>query len=54
VTATKRAVAMATGVAGKDVGNGKGSKSDGDGAKRAIARRRAMAGLIYKIKKILW
>jgi hypothetical protein len=34
----------------KDVGNGEGSKSNGDGAKRAIARRRAMAGPIYKIK----
>ncbi len=37
-------------VAGKDVGNGKVGKSDGDAAKRAIARRRAMAGTIYKIK----
>ncbi len=49
-TATKRAVAMATWVAGKDAGNGKGGKSDGDGAKRAIVRRRAMAGPIYRIK----
>ncbi len=47
---TKRAVAMATRVAGKDAGNGEGSKSDGDGAKRAIARRRAVAGPIYKMK----
>jgi hypothetical protein len=49
-TAMKRAVAMATRVAGKDAGNGKGGKSNGVGAKRAIARRRAMAGPIYKIK----
>ncbi len=49
-TATKRAVAMAMRVAGKDAGYGKGGKSDGDGSKRAIARRRAMAGPIYKIK----
>jgi hypothetical protein len=47
---TKRAAAMATRVAGKDAGDGKGGKSDGDGAKRAIARRRAMAGPFYKIK----
>jgi hypothetical protein len=53
MTATKRAVAMATRVAGKDGGNGKGGKSDGDGTKRAIARRRAMAGPSYKINKIL-
>jgi hypothetical protein len=46
----KRAVAMVTRVAGKDAGNGKGGKSDGDGAKRAIARRREMVGPIYKIK----
>jgi hypothetical protein len=45
---TKRAVAMATRVAGKDAGNE--DKSNGDGTKRAIARRRAMAGPIYKIK----
>jgi hypothetical protein len=32
--ATKRAVAMATRVAGKDADNGKGSKSDGDGGKQ--------------------
>ncbi len=50
VTATKRAVAMATRVAGKDAGNGKGGKSNGDGTKRAIARKRAMAGPIYRIK----
>ncbi len=49
-TATKRAVAMATRVAGEDAGDGEGSKSNDDGAKRAIARRRAMAGPIYKIK----
>jgi hypothetical protein len=47
---TKRAVAMVTRVAGKDAGNGKGGKSNGKGAKWAIARRRAMAGPIYKIK----
>jgi hypothetical protein len=48
--ATMRAVAMATRVAGKAAGNGKGGKSDGDGAKKAIAMRRAMAGPIYKVK----
>jgi hypothetical protein len=48
--AMKRAEAMATRVAGKDAGDGEGGKSDGDGAKRAIARKRAMAGPIYKIK----
>jgi hypothetical protein len=48
--AMKRAVAMATRVVGKDAGNGKGGKSKGNGAKRAIARKRAMAGPIYKIK----
>jgi hypothetical protein len=32
-------------VAGKDAGNGEGSKSNGDGAKRA------MAGPFYKIKQ---
>jgi hypothetical protein len=42
---------MATRLAGMDAGNGKGSKSDDDGAKtRAIARKRVMAGPIYKIK----
>jgi hypothetical protein len=46
----KRAVAMATRVSGKDGGNGEGSKIDGNGAKRAIARKRVMAGPIYKIK----
>jgi hypothetical protein len=40
---------MATRVVGEDAGNGKGRKSDGDGVKRAIARKRAMAGPIYKI-----
>ncbi len=50
MTATKRAVAMATRVAGKDASNGKGGKSNGDGVKRAIARKGAMAGPIYKIK----
>jgi hypothetical protein len=49
-TVTKRAVAMAMRVVGKDAGNGEGGKSNGDGAKRAIARRRAMAVPIYKIK----
>jgi hypothetical protein len=48
--AMKRAVAMAMRVSGEDVGGGEGGKSDGDGAKRAIARKRAMAGPIYKIK----
>jgi hypothetical protein len=48
--ATKRAVAMATRVVGEDAGNGKGGKSDGDDAKRAVARKRAMAGPIYIIK----
>ncbi len=47
---TKRAVVMATRVAGEDVGDGKGGKSNGNGAKWAIARRWAMAGPIYKIK----
>ena len=46
--ATKRAVAMAMRVAGEDADDGKGSKSNDDGAKRAIARKRAMAGPIYK------
>jgi hypothetical protein len=41
---------MVTRVAGKDAGDSEGSKSNGDGAKRAFARRRAMAGPIYKIK----
>jgi hypothetical protein len=48
--AMKRVVVMATRVAGEDAGNGEGSKSNGNGAKRAIARKRAMAGPIYKIK----
>jgi hypothetical protein len=47
---TKRAVAMATRGAGEDAGDGEGGRSDGDGAKRAITRRRTMAGPIYKIK----
>ncbi len=42
-TATKWAMAMAMRVVGKDAGNYKGGKSNGDGAKRAIARKRAMA-----------
>jgi hypothetical protein len=46
----KRAVAMAMRVTGEDAGDGKGGKSDGNGAKRAIARKRVMAGPIYKIK----
>jgi hypothetical protein len=50
VMATKRAVAMATRVAGKDAGNGEGGKSDGVGTKRAVARKRAMAGPIFKKK----
>ncbi len=50
---TKRAVAMVTRVAGKGAGNDEGGKSNSDGAKRAIARKRVMAGPIYKIKKIL-
>ncbi len=41
---------MATRVAGEDAGDGKCGKSDGNGPKRAIAMRRAMAGPIYKIK----
>ena len=41
---------MATRLVGKDAGDGKGNKSNGNGAKRAIARKRAMAGPIYKIK----
>jgi hypothetical protein len=49
--ATKRAVAMATRVAGEDAGDGKGGKSNGNGTKRAIARKRAMTGPIYKIKQ---
>ena len=48
--ATKRAVAMATRVVGEDAGNGEGGRGDGNGAKRAIARKRVMAGPIYKIK----
>ncbi len=37
-------------MAGEDAGGGEGGKSDGNGAKRAIVRKRAMAGPIYKIK----
>jgi hypothetical protein len=48
--ATKRAVAMAMRMAGKDAGNGEGGKSDGNDAKRKIARKRVLAGPIYKIK----
>jgi hypothetical protein len=44
----KRAVAMVTRVVGEDAGDGEGGKSDGNGANRAIARKRAMAGPIYK------
>jgi hypothetical protein len=46
----KRAVAMAMRLGGKDAGNGEGGKSDGNGTKRVIARKRALAGPIYKIK----
>ncbi len=49
-TVPKRAVVMVTRVVGEDAGDGKGGKSDGDSAKRAIARKRVMAGPIYKIK----
>jgi hypothetical protein len=49
-TAMKRAVTMAVRVAGEDAGDGEGSKSNGDGPNREIARRRAMAEPIYKIK----
>ena len=49
-TATKRAVAMVARVVGEDAGNGEGGTSNGNGAKRVIARKRAMAGPIYKIK----
>jgi hypothetical protein len=45
-TASKRAMTMATRVAGKDAGNCKGGKSNGDGAKRAIARKRAMVSVL--------
>jgi hypothetical protein len=40
--ATKRAVTMATRVAGKDEDDGKSGKSKGNGTKRAIAKERAM------------
>jgi hypothetical protein len=46
----KRAVAMATRVAGEDAVDGKGGKSNGNGTKRATARKRVMDGPIYKIK----
>jgi hypothetical protein len=49
-TVTKGAVAMVMMVVGKDAGDGEGSKSNYDGVKRVIARRRVMAGPIYKIK----
>jgi hypothetical protein len=42
-TAMKRAAVMATRVAGKDEGDCKGSTSNGNDAKRAIARKRVMA-----------
>jgi hypothetical protein len=48
--ATKRTVAMVTRVAGEDAGDGEGGKSDGDGTKRDIARKRVIARPIYKIK----
>jgi hypothetical protein len=38
--ATKRAVAISTRVVGKDAGNGKGGKSNGNSAKRVIERKR--------------
>ncbi len=50
MTATKRTVAMVKRVAGEDAGDGEGGKSDGNGAKRANSRKRAIAGPIYKIK----
>ncbi len=40
---TKRAVRMAMRMAGEDEDNGEGGKSNGNGAKRAIARKRVMA-----------
>ncbi len=46
----KTSLAMATRLAGKDVGVGKCGKSNGNGAKRAMARKRAMAGPVYKKK----
>jgi hypothetical protein len=49
-TVTKRAVAMAMRVVGKDAGNGEGGKSNDNGMTRTTLRRRAMAGPIYKIK----
>jgi hypothetical protein len=50
VAAMKRAVAMAMKVAGEDAGDGKGGKSNGNGTKKAIVRKKVMAGPIYKIK----
>ncbi len=50
MTVTKRASAMAMRAAGEDAGDGEGGKSNGDGVKRAIAMKRAMAGPIYKMK----
>ncbi len=41
---------MATREVGEDAGNGEGGKSNANVAKRAIAKKRAMAGPIYKIK----
>jgi hypothetical protein len=41
--AMKRAMAMVTRVADENAGYGKGGKSDAAGAKRAIARKKAMA-----------
>jgi hypothetical protein len=49
-TATKKAVALAMRVGGKDAGDGEGGKSNDDGAKKAIVRKWVMAGPIYKIK----
>jgi hypothetical protein len=43
VRVTKRAVRMAMRMAGEDEDNGEGGKSNGNGAKRAIARKRVMA-----------
>jgi hypothetical protein len=49
-TAMNRAAVMEMRVAGEDAGDGRGGKSNGDGKKRAIVRKRAMARPIYKIK----
>jgi hypothetical protein len=48
--ATNRAMVMATRMASRNAGDGKGGKSNGDDAKRAIARKRVMAGQTYKNK----